>query len=206
MAKINIRLWRDYKLGKLNRNLTEEEQIEIEDCDFAMNLLLPTKSFVNLYKQLQNEGWSELQVFNILCMTFRVPADVVLVKLHEINNKEEVIDEIREVDDKTVKKTNIIVRGNLSFWKVYKMGKLNRELYPLEESRVEECDNAMNILVPNEIFIPLYNFLNEIGETYQRIITMLSIRFKVPTDIIEVKIYEYEKSRNNEINGPKLVK
>ena len=64
----------------------------------------------------------------------------------------------------------------------------------------------MNILVPNEIFIPLYNFLNEIGETYQRIITMLSIRFKVPTDIIEVKIYEYEKSRNNEINGPKLVK
>ena len=56
--------------------------------------------------------------------------------------------------------------------------------------------------VPNDIFIPIYEALQNSDMTKIRIITMLAIRFKVPTDVIEVKIYEYEKGKK----GPKLVK
>lgn len=195
MAKINIRLWRDYKLGNLNRCLTIEEQVEVDNCEMAMNLLLPTKSFLNLYNKLQSEGWNETQVFNIICMTFRVPAEVVQVKFYELKkiNKNNVEDE----DYSLIRKENIKIRGNLGFWKVYKMDKLNRGLLPLEKMRIDECDSAMELLIPNDIFVPIYEALKNTEITKMRIITMLAIRFKVPTDIIEVKIYEYEKSKND---------
>jgi len=200
LAKINIRLWRDYKLGYLNRNLTSDEQIEVDNCEMAMNLLLPTKSFLNLYNKLQSEGWTEIQVFNILCMTFRVPAEVIQVKIHELKNIKKT--NIEDEDYSLVRKENVKIRGNLSFWKIYKMDKLNRDLLPLEEKRVNECDSAMEILIQNDIFIPIYETLKRDEIPNSRIITMLAIRFKVPTDIIEVKIYEYEKGKK----GPKLVK
>lgn len=200
MSKINIRLWRDYKLGLLNRELTSDEQIEVENCEKAMNLLLPTESFLNLYNKLQSEGWTEIQVFNILCMTFRVPAEVVQVKMHELKNIEKT--NVEEEDYSEIRRENIKIRANLSFWKAYKMDKLNRDLLPLEEMRIDECDYAMENLVPNNIFIPIYEALQNFDIPEIRIITMLAIRFKVPTDIIEVKIYEYEKAKK----GPKLVK
>ena len=200
MAKINIRLWRDYKLGNLERELTSDEQIEVDNCEMAMNLLLPTKSFLNLYNKLQSEGWTEVQVFNILCMTFRVPAEVVQVKLHELKNIKNK--SIEDEDYRVARRENIKIRANLSFWKVYKMDKLNRNLLSLEEIRVNECDHAMNNLVPNDKFIPIYEVLKKADIPDMRIITMLAIRFKVPNDIIEVKIYEYEKDKK----GPKLVK
>ena len=200
MAKINIRLWRDYKLGYLNRNLTSDEQIEVDNCEMAMNLLLPTKSFLNLYNKLQSEGWTEIQVFNILCMTFRVPAEVIQVKIHELKNIKKT--NIEDEDYSLVRKENVKIRGNLSFWKIYKMDKLNRDLLPLEEIRVNECDFAMENLVSNDIFIPIYETLKRDEIPNSRIITMLAIRFKVPTDIIEVKIYEYEQGKK----GPKLGK
>lgn len=200
MAKINIRLWRDYKLGLLDRKLTFDEQIEVDNCEMAMNLLLPTKSFVNLYNKLQSEGWSEIQVFNILCMTFRVPSEVVQVKFHEIKNIANTNGP--DEDYSFVRRENKKIRGNLGFWKVYKVDKLNRDLLPLEEIRINECDSVMDNLVPNDIFISIYDALKDSEIEISRIITMLAIRFKVPTDIIEVKIYEYEKGKN----GPKLVK
>ena len=51
-----------------------------------------------------------------------------------------------------LRKENVKIRGNLSFWKVYKMDKLNRDLLPLEEKRVNECDSVMEMLIPNNIF------------------------------------------------------
>lgn len=201
MAKTNIKLWRDYKLGNLVRELTSEEQIEVNDCEMPMNLLLPTNSFLNLYNQYKSEGWTDLQLFNFLCMTFRVPPEVIQVRIHELKNIKDYT--LEEEDYTEIRKENIRIRGNLSFWKVYKMDRLKRELHPLEEERVNESDYAMDNLVPNDIFVPIYEALKDNDINKQRLITMLAIRFKVPTDIIEVKIYEYEKHKNN---GPKLVK
>jgi len=94
MAKIDTELWKKYKLGKLNRELTSEEQIEIDNCELAVNLLLPTKSFTRLYRKLQSEGWTSKQILNILYMAFVVPYDVIEVKIHEINTRDrEITDE-----------------------------------------------------------------------------------------------------------------
>lgn len=202
MLKRNIRLWRDYKLNNLNRSLTEDEQIEIEDCDIAMNLLLPTNSFLNLYNQYKSEGWTDLQVFNFLCMTFRVPVEVIQVRTHELKNTGAYV--VNDEDYTEIRNENIKIRGNLGFWKIYKMGNLNRELLSIEKERVNECDYVMENFVPDNIFIPIYEVLEDNNISKDRIITMLAIRFKVPTDIIEVKIYEYKKQ--NKIEGPKLVK
>ena len=201
MTNVNIRLWRDYKLGNLNRELTHEEIIEVETCENAMNLLLSTNSFLNLYNQYKSEGWTELQIFNFLCMTLRVPAEVFQVRMHELKYVKNYTVEYEDYTE--IRNQNIKIRGNLGFWKVYKLGNLKRDLLPLEEIRINECDYVMNNIVLDNIFIPIYEVLKYNNINKERIITILAIRFKVPADIIEVKIYEYEKEKNN---GPKLVK
>ena len=205
MNKSDIAFWKAYRLGNLKRELTVEEEMIIKECDKLLDMFLPSKSFYEYYKKLQTQNWSEYQILHILTMTFRVPISFIEVRINDVNKKSELNDESININDSIAKNTNARIRGNLSFWKVYKLDKLNRELLPLEKIRVEECDNAMEVLVEDEIFIPLYEFLKEM-ETNERVITMLATRFKVPTDIIEVKIYEYEKGKNAEIEGPRLVK
>ena len=205
MNKSDIAFWKAYRLGNLKRDLTSEEEFIVKECDKLLDMFLPSKSFNEYYKKLQLQNWSEYQVLHILTMTFRVPISFIEVRMNDVNEKKELYDETNNINDSIAKNINVKIRGNLSFWKVYKLDKLNRELLPLEKIRVEECDNAMEFLVEDEIFIPLYEFLKEI-ETPQRIIFMLATRFKVPTDIVEVKIYEYEKEKNAKIEGPRLVK
>lgn len=206
MNKSDIALWKAYKLGNLKRNLTSEEEKIVFECDRILDYLLPSKSFKEYYRNLQIDGWNATQVLNILTMTYRVPASFVEVRINDVETNLNIIDESNITNDKDAREVNVKIRGNLSFWKVYKLGKLKRELYPLETERIIECDNAMEMLVSNDIFVPLYEFLNSTEESKMRIVTMLAIRFKVPTDIIEVKIYEYEKQKDIENNGPKLVK
>lgn len=205
MNKSNIAFWKVYKLGKLNRELTSEEEIIIKKCDNLLDMFLPSKSFYEYYKKLVLQNWNEYQILHILTMTFNVPISFIEVRINDINKKQEIYDESKSISEVAAKEVNVRIRGNLSFWKVYKLGKLNRELLPLEKERIKECDNAMDILVQNDIFVPLYEFLIEI-EPLNRAINMLSVRFKVPTDIIEVKIYEYEKEKNKGKEDIKLVK
>lgn len=206
MNKNDLALWKAYKLGKIKRALTNNEKNIVNECDKILDYILPSKSFKEYYRHLQSQGWDATQVLNILIMTYRVPASFVEVRINDVESNINVCDESKIVEDKKANITNVKIRGNLSFWKVYKMGKLNRELLPLEEIRVNECDKAMEELVQDDIFVTLYEFLKETEENKQRIITMLAIRFKVPTEIIEVKIYEYEKEKNNKKDGKKLVK
>ena len=131
MAKIDFRLWEAYKLGKLNRVLTSEEQIEIENCDFAMNLLIPTKSCKKLYDELIREGWTKNQIINIISSAFRVPVVVATVKIHDIENS---LSEQRRENDKCeedfnslinieefIKIYNYLSRSNLSQDKIIKI-------------------------------------------------------------------------------------
>lgn len=98
MAKIDIRLWEAYKFGKLNRELTSEEQIEIENCDLAMNLLMPTKSCIKLYDELIREGWGRKRIINIMAKTFGVSQIVATIKINDI--EKDLMTQKRKNDDK----------------------------------------------------------------------------------------------------------
>ena len=50
MANIPMKLWIKYSLG-LKTELTEDEKKEIQVCEFAMHLLVPTES-INRYINL----------------------------------------------------------------------------------------------------------------------------------------------------------
>lgn len=100
---------------------------------------------------------------------------------------------INDCMEKSIKKDtkgiSYNVRVNLGFYKTYKLGRLNRELYPLERKRVEECESALNEIIPIDKFIIAYNHIDKSIEQ-ERIIHILSSVFKVPTSVIEVKLNE----------------
>lgn len=61
MMKSEYEFWKDYRNGKINRELTSDEHKEIRASDFAMHLLIPTDAllqevggFDNLVKIISN--------------------------------------------------------------------------------------------------------------------------------------------------------
>ena len=83
MASIDLKLWTSYRLGKVNRDLTEKEIIEIENSELASLILVPKKSFENLYLQLKKESWRKEQIIRILTNSFKVPEEIILIRIYE---------------------------------------------------------------------------------------------------------------------------
>ena len=125
MAKIDIRLWEAYKLGKLNRELTSEEQIEIENCDLAMNLLMPTKSCKKLYDELIREGWAKNQIINIMGKTFGVSQIIAKIKINDI--EKDLITQKKNDDKCEELKTSINIKDFKKFNNLLKSSGLSHD-------------------------------------------------------------------------------
>lgn len=89
--------WKKYKLGLIHKDsLTSEMKKEIEACDFAMNMLLPTKKFLKACSALG--GFDKVVIsderVDILSKIFEVPKSITYIKLQTI------LKEIQQVNSK----------------------------------------------------------------------------------------------------------
>ena len=108
MTKEDYSLWVNYHLGNVKLSeLNKREIKEIQASEFAMHLLVPTKSIL---KMIGGEGYllsaaSDEEVLEKLSEHFRVDRHVVLFKLQTLIRK----NKIKEVSKRKVKSVN----GNL---------------------------------------------------------------------------------------------
>ena len=93
MANIPMKVWIKHSLG-LKTNLTENERKEVQVCEFAMHLLVPTESinrYINLMGGIDNVK-SDIFKIDYLADLYKVPTIIIKLKLNYIENK--IIEEI----------------------------------------------------------------------------------------------------------------
>lgn len=86
MSKIDIDLWVNYHLNR-KKYYTEKEMSEIEACEFAMHLLIPTKKLlqmVDLKEYYKDSVTGKMITIKKLANTFKVPTIAVSIKLDEL--------------------------------------------------------------------------------------------------------------------------
>lgn len=88
MAKIPMKIWIKYSLG-LKTELTEDEKKEIQVCEFAMHLLVPTESinrYINLMGEIDNVI-NDIFKIEYLADLYKVPTIIIKLKLDYLSNK-----------------------------------------------------------------------------------------------------------------------
>ena len=93
MYKKDFELWLDYHKNPGNREYTEEEMKEIRASDFAMDLLVPTDSFLEYCGGIEKLKRSDIITLNITINKaaeyFKVPTEVIAVKVKELQKEEQ---------------------------------------------------------------------------------------------------------------------
>lgn len=91
MTKGSYKLWCDYHLGRINRELTSEEVDEIEASEFAMHLLVPTSAVETISKN--NGGLANLikdvDTIESYAKLFNVEKEVFYFKIKYLLNEYE---------------------------------------------------------------------------------------------------------------------
>lgn len=114
MHKRDYQLWIDYHSGDIHRELTRNEYSEIAACDFAMHLLIPTDSLLEICG-----GWENLEKMNFyhdhtiverLSDIFLVPEEVVFFKLDYLIKMKR-----KEKQDHSPQKRILKKEGNIVF-------------------------------------------------------------------------------------------
>lgn len=112
MMHNSYNLWCKWQIGLLtDEQLSKEELQEIEACEFAMHLLIPTESLLNVvggYDKLQQIDLDYNDVYiNYLSDLFKVPRETVVFKtrylLKQMKN--------RQPNSKILKKEGNIIFG-----------------------------------------------------------------------------------------------
>ena len=119
MTTESEQVWYDYHMGRIQRELTEEEKKEIRACDFAMHLLISTNYFVEFMKEYllsQNDDFYEFihylnhghsfdveESIAILAEEFRVDKMVMRIKLLYLEHSIEANLEKKKEKNKTKK-------------------------------------------------------------------------------------------------------
>jgi len=88
MAKIPMKVWIKYSLG-LKTELTEDEKKEVQVCEFAMHLLVPTESinrYINLMGGIDNVK-NDIFKIEYLADLYKVPTIIIKLKLDYLSNK-----------------------------------------------------------------------------------------------------------------------
>lgn len=86
MKKIDVDLWVNYHQNR-KKYYTEKELSEIRACEFAMHLLIPTKSLlqmVDLKEYYKDSVTGKMLTIQKLADTFNVPTIAVSIKLDEL--------------------------------------------------------------------------------------------------------------------------
>ncbi len=86
MKKIDVDLWVNYHQNR-KKYYTEKEMSEIEACEFAMHLLIPTKKLlqmVDLNEYYKDSVTGKMITIQKLADTFKVPTIAVSIKLDEL--------------------------------------------------------------------------------------------------------------------------
>lgn len=93
MWEKDYKLWKDYHYGRIKRKLSQKEYSEIRANEFAMNLLIPTKLLLVVcggYHNLESINLnSNDPVVRKLAESFKVPVDVMIVKIHSLITEKE---------------------------------------------------------------------------------------------------------------------
>ncbi len=103
----DYKLWVYYHSGAINRELTLEEQREIDAYDLAMHLLIPTKSLLRFLDSLDNFPlvyWGETE---FLATVFKVPLEVMEIRLKDLKKNKKIYKDNGE-RRKVLKKGNAI--------------------------------------------------------------------------------------------------
>ena len=83
MTKDDYQLWENYHLGLIKRELSEEEQKEIDASEFAMHLLVPTEAISQIAEYF---GGLEIVLHSstlvqMLANKFVVPTNIIIFKI-----------------------------------------------------------------------------------------------------------------------------
>ena len=85
MTRNSLKIWIEYKLG-IKNELTKEEKQEVEACEFAMHLLIPTES-INRYIEkmdgIENVKNDMLKI-KYLAKLYGVPIEIMQMKLNSL--------------------------------------------------------------------------------------------------------------------------
>lgn len=90
MTRNSFKMWLEYNLG-IKKELTEEEKKEIEACEFAMHLLIPTESinkYINLMGGIEEVNNNNLKI-HYLANQYGVPIEIMMLKINYLIKKSE---------------------------------------------------------------------------------------------------------------------
>lgn len=90
MTRNSFKMWLEYNLG-IKKELTEEEKQEIEACEFAMHLLIPTESinrYINLMGGIEEVNNNKLKI-HYLANQYGVPIEIMMLKIDYLIKKSE---------------------------------------------------------------------------------------------------------------------
>lgn len=120
MFKSDYDFWLDYHRGTINRELTKKEYSEIRASEFAMHLLIPTKTLLKVcggYSNMKNIFYESNSVnspkIRKLANAFCVPKEVMAIKIACVLKQYETAQEhkkMRAIDKRRIlKKENNII-------------------------------------------------------------------------------------------------
>lgn len=82
MTKNSFKIWIEYNFG-VKKELTEDEKQEVEACEFAMHLLIPTESinrYIDLMGGIEEVNNNQLKL-QYLANQYGVPVEIMMVKI-----------------------------------------------------------------------------------------------------------------------------
>ncbi len=88
MTKNSFKIWIEYNFG-IKKELTKDEKQEVEACEFAMHLLIPTESinrYIDLMGGIKDVKNDQLKI-QYLADLYGVPIEIMQIKLNYLANK-----------------------------------------------------------------------------------------------------------------------